>query len=205
MSSLSKFFFESLPGYFSFNDTYKDGEEKGLLERYLSAFEDETLVYKSDVESMVDLVDPAVTSDSYLTYLASFWGNPFKLTQEGDYFRALIKDINQIHKHKGTLEGFAMAFSLLGVSLVLLEQEADPTRYDDSFNYDDENNFDTECVYCAKLDVQVNDPNGVLESLRESGSPITLEDYISKAMDNLLPITISLGTLNYYGPGSSGV
>lgn len=64
-----------LPYYFRGNDTYKDSNGKGLLEKYLEIFgnyfED---IIVNDIKSLSDIIDISSTEDIYLGYLWEFLG-----------------------------------------------------------------------------------------------------------------------------------
>ena len=64
-----------LPYYFKGNDTYKDNNGKGLLEKYLEIFGNyfEDIII-SDIKSLSDILDVSNTDSIYLGYLWEFLG-----------------------------------------------------------------------------------------------------------------------------------
>ena len=108
-----------LPYYFKSNDTYKDNNGKGLLEKYLEIFgnyfED---IIVTDIKSLSDILDISNTDDIYLGYLWEFLGQlPYANPKAIDpdkwkaYFNGFDSDttIHQLSKYwlypKDTVDG----------------------------------------------------------------------------------------------------
>ena len=201
MSSISDIFFNSLPEYFHINDSQKDSEGKGILQRYLSVFQEKSEEYKVDIDGLSDLAFTNTTEDQYLVLIGNFLGNPFKMTQDSDDYRTLLKNVLKIYPYKGTEEGLNRLAGLFGVNLTIDIRDNDPTVYDDSHFYDNERTFDSSCTFCGRITVHFNDPEEKFLPLFDEGSHITFEEFILGLLDAMMPVGSLLQSF-YYNEGS---
>src|SRR6478736_1028349 len=80
MSYFKDWFFNKLPNYYHINDSYKDANDKGLLQRYLENIgediDDNILPF---IDNLLDIIDPtkqANTGYKFLNTLAYTVGSP---------------------------------------------------------------------------------------------------------------------------------
>jgi hypothetical protein len=153
-ASRPNYLFSLLPQYFKENDSYKDGNNEGLLERYLEIFcaevDSQVAPYIDNAHYLFDAENLGSLSgdnpDKFLDYLSSLFGNPPYMGTDLQY-KALIKHIVWILKTKGTFASVELFLNLLGYTISSYTEEtfpdiiydATPTvlEYDDSLVYDD--------------------------------------------------------------------
>lgn len=131
-----------LPFYYKANDTYKDSDGKGLLEKFLEVcgnyFTDNI---KSEIDSSLDILDPKTTAQYYLKLLWEMMGQmpfarttgiaPVKLTEKQQ--RDIIRYTNTLLKIRGTKQFFEIMFRLYNNSqnnLTLASVVADSPGWD---------------------------------------------------------------------------
>lgn len=135
MVNFKDWLFENYPGYFKENDTYKNSEGKGLLERFISELGRDFDTYIiPKVRDFLSIHDSLTTDDIYIAYLAWALGNPpdtfTHYPGHEDDYRQVLKYLVEINKVKGTKQGFDMLFSLLGVTVNLTEVTTGELSYD---------------------------------------------------------------------------
>lgn len=145
------YFFELLPYYFKKNDSYKDENDEGLLERYLKIFglelDQEVTPW---IENLLDIVDIKYTDDKYLPLLSGILGfiPSFGLST----YRKILAYAIAIYKCKGTILSYKILFNILGYQVTVIEQVPKrKTLYDSGFIYDEiiPEQYDTECQRCS--------------------------------------------------------
>jgi len=164
----SKLLYNKLPYYFIEQDTYKDSNGNGLLNRYLNLFggyiKDEIL---PSIENYLDIIQSTITDEKYVTTISATLGNPPDIFKTVNEYRNLLSHIVSIYKIKGTIKGYQVFFGILGYDVTIYEvplltsQVIDQygDRYDDNINaiYDtgDINfTYDQSIVeYCSEYDL----------------------------------------------------
>lgn len=170
---LGNIFFKKLSTYFHINDTYKDENDEGLLERYLSIFGEEldTVVLplienfikiKNPIESqdfLNEIVDPTnVDHGKFLDHIAYAFGNPPDPTEEDDLYRKILSFVISLNKIRGTHKAISVWGNLLGLTLRIIEIDPVQIKYDSGYQYDSELTteisaeqivYDTECPTCS--------------------------------------------------------
>lgn len=158
--SFQNFFFGQLPIYYKVKDTYKDNNDRGLLERYLEIFGlelDEELIPLVDnylnIVSPLDLPDP-----KYLTTLGYTLGSPPDLLiGQPDSYAKLLAYIINIYKIKGTARSYELLFALLGFNVTIIELTPQAPIYMDEGNImDDDLIMDISCPSCSEYEVIVS-------------------------------------------------
>jgi phage tail-like protein len=151
MVSFINYLFSKLPKYFKEQDTYKDQNDQGLLERYLSIFglELDEQVYPL-IQDYLNNVDPLQADSKFLSSIAFNLGNPPDFTQDEHEYRLLLSYAITIFKIKGTAQSYNLLFQLFGLTCTIVEIEApELIRYDDNNLYDNSVIYDTECDGCT--------------------------------------------------------
>lgn len=181
MWNLGNFFFNKLPLYFKQEDTYKDNNNEGILERYLSIFGedfDEVLLPMiADYTVIVDplesydvqasILDPGNADDEkFLNHIAYTLGNPPDLTGD-DFYRKLLSIMVSLYKIKGTIPAYNIWLNIIGLQAsVLVEVPPVELTYDSGFNYDslittevtaEAGTYDTSCPTCSDYALVIED------------------------------------------------
>lgn len=140
--SFRTYLFNRLPTYFKTQDSYKDVNDKGLLERFMSSLGYE-LDYEvvSKIECYLSIIDASVCDEKYLIHLSDVLGNPPDVFQDENIYRNLLTYIVSIYKIKGTVEAYRLFFSILGFDIEITELPPAilSTEYDTGGIYDSGN------------------------------------------------------------------
>lgn len=137
---MSSFIWDKLPEYFHEKDTYKDGDGKGLLQRYLTVIEDEfTEEIIPSIECYINIIDINITEDKFINLLSIALGRPPDIFNDLDNYRKLLKYIVSVYKIKGTKASYELFFKLLGFDIVLTEIPP----LEGGFRYDTWGEYDT--------------------------------------------------------------
>lgn len=156
--------FKQLPSYFWENDSNKDSNNQGLLERYLSNFgielDDELVDY---IHNFMDILDIKTTPDKFLPALAVLVGSPPDLDGTAATQRKLLEYIVSIYKIKGTECSYNLLFNMLGLgaSITQLPNEVQ-IRYDTNNIFDDPSGlikYDLSCEPCTFYTINYWDVN----------------------------------------------
>lgn len=109
-----------LPYYFKHNDTYKDSDGKGILEKYLEIFGEYFSDVKTSIDNSIEVINIEKTSRYYLKLLWEMLGSipfakdieslPFNLDDKQQ--RDLIKYTNCLLKIRGTRKFFEIMFRI---------------------------------------------------------------------------------------------
>lgn len=192
------FMFSRLPLYFKVNDTYKNSEGKGLLERYLSAFGyelDFEIIPK--LECYLEIIDASIAEPQYLNHISDVLGNPPDIFQDENIYRNLLRYILSVYKIKGTKKAYELFFQILGFNVLI--EEIPPTQ--EEYNYDiageyDKGDIDSVydqdlCQPCSLYRViftPINDSSASLtpELLSKLNDVIAFNEPINAKLDNLL-------------------
>jgi phage tail-like protein len=196
--NFSKFFFGSLPEFFWAFD-YGKVDGKGTLERYLSAFSDESSELTVPVQSMSSLIDPDLVPEKFLSLMGAIYGFPPNIVPDSDLYRLVLKNAINIYKHRGTIEGIKRFFEVLNVVIILELTQGGQVNYDDGKTYDQDPplNFDTNTSYCTGYKITIDDPDDVFDGLGANPAPQYLLDTIHRAFEFLLPIGSTITEIEY--------
>ncbi len=145
------FLFGRFPSYFKREDTYKDVNDKGLLERFLENFGDELDdEVTSDIENYLDIVDPLIAPEKFINLIAYTLGNPPDVFNNVTQYRSILSNIMAIYKVKGTLASYEVFFTMLGYDLLVITELPEVnTYYDTGELYDDTEFYDLYCLGCS--------------------------------------------------------
>lgn len=156
--TIKEFIWDLFPHFYKEFDTYKDGEGKGLLERFIKIFGEEVddevlniLDEDSDDYYQKNLI-PLQADEKFINILAIFLGNPPSILETLEYSK-LLQYIVYIYKLKGTKLAYHLFLNLLGFTVVIEEFDPEETTYeniyDNSLLYDELNYYDDESSTCA--------------------------------------------------------
>lgn len=195
-------FFNQLPSYFKIADSYKDINDRGLIERYLEIFGLELdQEYIPQIENYVDIVDPLLADTKFLNHIAYTLGNPpdlFPLNEAA--YRRLLAIIISIYKVKGTQKSYEAMFALLGYLVHLQMFFVSCTYYDDGKVYDEDPNvehYDTCCEPCVSYNILISDqpdciPLSSGASYSFDATAFTLNELVEKILCLIEPINAQL-------------
>ncbi len=216
-SSKPNFLFRKLPRYFKENDSYKDGNDEGLLERYLEIFcqeiDEKISPYLDDIPKLWDATElPNIVSESgslLAEHIAQLFGNPPDIGNTTHYtpgpdaeetYLKLLRYIRQILQTKGTVKSIELFLALYGYEISSIT-EATPAdiMYDNTPTpniYDSTGvTYDIGFIFYSNYDLVITDKPGT-----GTKNPTTtwLDDYLKSAIQNFLsPIWAKLNSLSY--------
>jgi len=179
--------FGSLPDYYSVNDTYKDSNDKGFLERYLQVFEEGFDKIHDLVTDTLDIRNPAITPTEILQYLNDAVLNPPAIPNDEQTIRDLLSVIFNLNQIKGTAFGLIKYWQVLGINITWTTEYAPDVVHDGGFTHDADFNYDMQCYNC---------PSEITISLAwiDGHSPDVIGDIgldrVNSIMDHLLPLNI---------------
>lgn len=192
MVQFKNWIFAQLPAYFKDNDTYKDTNGKGLLERYLYAhgeeWDEEIIPYLTD---FTNIIEPLVCDEKFLPLIGSILGYPPAIDGSNATYRKLLAYAVAIYKIKGTLKSYQILFSMLHMDIEI--DEILPKKkitYDlPPYLYDETHEYDSDCDNCGTYNIRYKFHAGY--------GPINSD--ILKYIDNIIcwlqPINAKKGTL----------
>lgn len=193
------FLFGKLSHYFKREDTFKDGNDQGLLERYLQVFGDELDENISgDIDDYLDIIHPLLADEKFLNLIAYNVGNPPDIFNDVDQYRIILSNILSVYKVKGTIQSYQVWFSMLGFDLVVITEFPQlNVIYDDGNLYDNDDpatdddetwKYDSYCGPCSEYSISFGTSNN---------DPIdqTTLDILHKAIPFVEPINAKLRNL----------
>ncbi len=160
------FLFSRLPDYFKANDSYKDADDKGLLERFMDIMGQELDegVYPY-IYNYLDIIDAQKANSVYLNHISDMLGNPPDIFGSNQAYRNMLSYITSIYKIKGTKKAYQLFFSILGYDVEINEIVPISTEstYDSGGIYDNDNVFEnnttsydgTSCPACVYYDISL--------------------------------------------------
>lgn len=156
---LQNFLFGLLPNYYRLNDTYKDINDRGLLERYLSIF---GLELDTEVQPLADdylrIINPFETDTKFLNDIAYTVGNPPDIITSPNDYAKLLAYIIQVYKIKGTKRSYELLFSLLGYNVSIVELPPNEGNLlDEAKLLDDGHLLDMGCPGCSEYELIINE------------------------------------------------
>jgi phage tail-like protein len=133
------FIVSKLPRYFIREDSYKDNEDKGLLERYMALFGeniDDTMA--SEIEEYLNILDSSICEEKFLNHISDVLGNPPDVFNNEEQYRNLLSYIVSVYKIKGTKRAYELFFSILGFNITITELPllVPSSNYDNDADYD---------------------------------------------------------------------
>lgn len=191
------YIFSLLPRYFKENDTYKDVNDKGLLERYLSVFGDEI---DEDIIPWISCylsnLDASVCDSKFIDHISDSVGNPPDIFQDDEVYRNLLQYVASIYKIKGTVKAYKLFFAILGYDVEIdeLPHEDDDMYYDSGGEYDtgeERHHYDRNaCLICYYYNISIR-------PLDTSKQLVISTDILNKLREAIYfnePINCRLGT-----------
>lgn len=216
-STKPNFLFGKLPLYFKTDDSYKDGNDEGLLERYLEIFcaeiDNEVSPY---VDELLDITDaealPNLTRDNpteLLTHLSELFGNPPDVGTTDNWaggpdpepeYITLIRYIRHILQTKGTVKALEYYLAIYGYEIdTLTESSSTGATYDVSptpLKYDNSLKYDVRFIFYSEFDLVITDKAGMVHSPVPTQS--WLDNYLKPAIQNFLcPMWATLDSLTH--------
>lgn len=176
------FFFDKFPSWYRENDTYKNENSEGLLERFLRVFG--TYIY--DLEESIDnwlthTRDLEYCEPEFLPTIAKELGSPPNILGDTLGLRKTLLSIVSIYKIKGTLESYQVLFQQLGYNIEIVYEPFIPSYWDQITNNSelegynplqlleygmvpeyilwDEFNWDDVCQTCVYYTILISDIN----------------------------------------------
>ena len=204
--------FSKLPYYFKENDSYKDGNNEGLLERYMEIFcqeiDDNVSPY---IEEVLDITDveklPGLTHgdpEILFNYISALFGDPpdvgiGEIYSGGDTeYQKLIRYVIHILRNKGTIIGLSLYLAIYGYKIDLITESpavvgfydySPPIKYDDGYLYDGGFNF------FSGYDLVITDISG---TTTKNPTQSWLDNYLKPSIQKFIsPMWAELGTLTY--------
>lgn len=168
--------FSTLPYYFRKNDSYKNQNGEGLLQRFLGVIGEYFDYLFSLAQGVMGtgsdtgLINPITTEEQYLEYIAEYVGNPPILYKDEEgmvMYRQMLKYIVTLYHWKGTEKFYKALFGFYGLGIEIEEDTPDPgsafNRYDygeggSVLNYDYEDlRYDEyePCLPCSVANVYI--------------------------------------------------
>lgn len=139
---ITDWFFSRFAPWYKSADTYKDSEGRGLLQRYLGAFDPEVLEnFYPRIDNFLDIIDAQICDPKYLSHISDSLGKPPDIFGTIDGYRNLLSYIVSIYKIKGTKLSYELFFNILGFTTEIYEVPltTQNSNYDKDGDYDSEN------------------------------------------------------------------
>lgn len=207
------FLFGKLPRYFKENDSQKDLNGEGLLERYLAIFcleiDEEISPFLDEVLDITNAKAlSGLTRDNpteLLNHIAEIFGNPPDIGIGTAYsggeleYINLISHISHILKTKGTVKSLEYFLAIYGYAIdSIIENTITSKSYDETpvaLKYDDGPTYDVGFTFYSGYDLVITDYPGTSVKNPTQG---WLDDYLKPAIQNFIsPIWAQLGSLTY--------
>lgn len=198
------YFWDQLPNYFDKNDTYKDQNGKGLLQRYLGIFGlelDNNTVAK--LENFINERNPLTVDTTLLSTLAYELGSPVDLLDDEDVYRQYLTQLVSIYQVKGTTKSFKLLFALMGFAVTITELVPPDGHYDTGGIYDDEVElplYDNSCPSCSQYNLDFQTSPGLDTQLTDG-----LIDRILQGISFIQPINVNLYQLTFHQVGQPNI
>jgi hypothetical protein len=197
MVFFKNFLFNQFSDYFHREDTYKNSEGEGLLQRYTQIFGDE--LDEQIIPSIEDFyknLDVLNCDEQTLKYLSDFLGTPPDLFLNTDIYRKILSNIISIYKIKGTVQSYEIFFKLMGFNIIIEDEEFRSfNRYDTNLRYDSGLVYDAGCKKCYQYSITFSSIDNPLEPINQA----TLQK-LSNVVKFVEPINAKLKSLGYFIP-----
>jgi hypothetical protein len=186
---------EIIPDYIRDNDSYRDNDGKGFVERYLEIFGqelDEEYYAMIEEDVFTDLFNPLEMDAKFLDYVAYALGDIPTLTFTEASYRRLLTYLVSIWKIKGTKRSFiAILLPLRAVVTEIEEIVPLSYTYDAGHTYDQPGIlYDKNCPQCSQYNITIT-----------SILPLTA-DYYNKILDAIAlvePINAQINEFTFNG------
>jgi len=186
---LLEYIIDLLPDYIIDEDSLKDGQQKGFIQRYMEIFGLELdEFYYSQVTEVTDQIDPFTARVEMLEYIGFTLGDIPNLTNSEAAYRRFLSHIISIYKIKGTIRSFEAILYTLGVDTIVTEIVPGGILYDNGITYDSGQQYDRDCEPCSDYDLDITGPNTITADLYNA---------ILGAIALVEPINADLATLTY--------
>lgn len=192
------FIWKQFPDFFHQTDTYKDGSNKGIFQRYTTLFddylEDELNVF---IGQVLDILSPKTTPEKFFPYLAYMLGK-IPLVGSSANKRDIIRWAKTLYSYKGTIDSYKIIFNYFNYNVEVVNQFGPrPIKYDQADypinRYDTVNtNYDQKEPGCNTILLAYSEFTTPLGNISTTISPTTLEAI--KALVCLVnPIDVTVG------------
>lgn len=209
--------------YFKENDTYKDQNGQGILERFISIcgeYLDESV--SPDIDNLIDLIDVDKTPDIYLNLLWEYFGyipyaygilnggNPYNQQDLGIWvsskyptvdYRAILKYAISLYKIRCTSDFYNILgkFYNIFISLQVINTPLTGAyvNYDKtSSEYDSDKVYDQPlgCLECTKITANIYIPKGPYQWLLNNNQLPQAKEAIIFLLNKYIPIHVKLFT-----------
>jgi phage tail-like protein len=192
---LKDYLVDRLPPYIIDNDSYKDGNQQGFVERFVEIFGAELDdYYYNEISGIVDLIDPASAPASYLDYIAYSLGDLPNISTSDAHYRNILSFIISIYKIKGTAQSYKSIMTTAKIySTTVTEVPLADITYDNggTYYYDDGiSYYDANCAVCSDYSLTL---------LGTESMDAILYQKIRTLITLVEPINATLTTITYNG------
>jgi hypothetical protein len=202
-ASKPNYLFGLLPAYFKENDSYKNGNNEGLLERYLENFcneiDQQVVPYLDNIAYIVSAQDlssyPGTNPNRFLTHLGDVLGNPPDINKDDTYYRILLAHAIMIYRAKGTKKALAYYLGLLGYQITTLSETIGAgLKYDNSLLFDNGLYFDSGCVLCSSYTLLIGDLPGTAVKNPDAARLLLIKTSIETFIN---PVNVLITSITY--------
>ena len=203
-ASRPNYLFGKLPVYFKVNDSYKDGSNEGLLERYLQTFcveIDEMLSPSIDSIGLITDAEsqgllPGNGHGDFIIHIAELFGNPPNIGTN-DQYKVLIRHIMEIIQSKGTTHSLKLFLAIYGYKIYSIsESSITMNKYDqEDITMDSIYTYDVGFIFYSGWDLVITDYDGT--GTKNPNAPWLA--LLKEAIQTFItPIFAELKTLTYH-------
>lgn len=211
-STKPNYLFGLLPYYFKENDSNKDGNGEGTLERFLEIFcteidaEVKPFLEGTGILNNAEDYDNLPTSDKtkFLIHLSDVLGNPPDIFGSEAKYKSLLSHIFEIYKYKGTVRSLSNFLALLDWEISdYFEIPGTGNTYDMDLDYDAGCMFyDEACVSFSRYSLTITDTEGTTVKTPTEPELAKLRDVIENFLQPVNTILMELrvlgGEVSYY-------
>lgn len=160
-------FFRQFPRYHQVNDTYKNVDGQGILQRYLRVYGDELdQNFVPYIENFLDIIDYIKCEDKFLPLIGSILGYPPSINGLPETYRKILAYCIAIYKVKGNCTSYEILFNIFGMEVEIeMDTPQKKLTYDPfpNITYDEDPTpyrYDSDCEYCTNYMLKVRNING---------------------------------------------
>lgn len=180
-----------LPNYIIDNDSYKDINGKGFVERYLEIFgaelDDE---YLPELEGIINQKNPQLTNADFLDYIAGQLGDLPNISKDTAHYRNILSFIVSIWAIKGTIKSYKSILYSLGLyNTTITEIPLVTVAYDDpAVSYDAAELFqyDTSCQTCSEYIINTTGPTLTVDIYQQLLNLVELVEPINAKLKHIV-------------------
>jgi hypothetical protein len=194
---IKRHLFFSLPSYFMVEDSNRDDQNMGTLERFLDVFSIEAANTYLETGQLPTLLNPVTCPETHLHLLGAHYGIPPTMFQLKTYYRKLLSAFSHLMGFKGTLEGLEKFFALFGVKVEVEDVTTPASIYDTLIQHDDRIRYDTENPLFFFICIKIIDPEGNFPV-----NPLEGGETLKRLYDLcyfMIPINVFIQCINYNG------